>query len=107
MVGDLGRTELATKADEGARALFRSVQKLKAMPDYLEVLPGAYSGSVCGRGLSGKPMSTIGFERRYNKAFQIEDEDSFLRLMLADVPPAPPKAAQVRAINSGIRAAAE
>src|SRR5207237_6369822 len=62
MVGDLGRTELATSAEEGARDLFRSAQRLKSLPDYLEVLPGAYSGSVCGRSLSGKPTSTIGFE---------------------------------------------
>jgi hydroxyacylglutathione hydrolase len=108
MAGDLGRTELATKAEDGARALFQSAQKLKALPDYLEVLPGAYSGSVCGRSLSGKPMSTIGFERRYNKALCIQDEDAFVRTMLADIPPAPPHAAQIRAINSGrIPAAAE
>jgi hydroxyacylglutathione hydrolase len=56
MVGDLGRTELATSAEEGARALFQSVQRLKALPDYLEVLPG--------RSLSGKPASTIGFRHR-------------------------------------------
>jgi hydroxyacylglutathione hydrolase len=107
MVGDLGRTELATSAEDGARALFQSVQKLKALPDYLEVLPGAYSGSVCGRSLSGKPTSTIGFEKRHNKAFRIGDEDSFVRAMLADVPPAPPQAAQLRALNSGTTVAAE
>jgi len=105
MVGDLGRTELATNAEEGARSLFASVQRLKALPDHLEVLPGAYSGSVCGRSLSGKPTSTIGFEKRYNKAFRIEDETTFLRAMLADIPPAPPQAAQVRALNSGLVAA--
>ena len=105
MVGDLGRTELATSAEEGARNLFASVQKLKALPDHLEVLPGAYSGSVCGRSLSGKPTSTIGFEKRHNKAFRIEDEPTFLRAMLADIPPAPPQAAQVRALNSGLMAA--
>jgi hydroxyacylglutathione hydrolase len=86
MVGDLGRTELATSAEEGARALFRSGQRLKSLPDYLEVLPGAYSGSVCGRSLSGKPISTIGFEKRHNKALRIDDEEAFLRAMLADVP---------------------
>jgi len=107
MVGDLGRTELATSAEDGARALFESIQKLKSLPDYLEVLPGAYSGSVCGRSLSGKPTSTIGFEKRHNKAFRIDDEDTFLRAMLADVPPAPPQAAQVRAVNSGTMAAVE
>jgi glyoxylase-like metal-dependent hydrolase (beta-lactamase superfamily II) len=107
MVGDLGRTELATSAEEGARALFGSVQRLKALPDYLEVLPGAFSGSVCGRSLSGKPISTIGFEKRHNKAFRIDDEHEFIRAMIADVPLAPSQAAQLRAINSGILAAAE
>jgi hydroxyacylglutathione hydrolase len=107
MVGDLGRTELATSAEEGAHALFSSVQRLKALPDYLEVLPGAYSGSVCGRSLSGKPISTIGFERRHNRAFRIDDEHEFVRAMLTDIPPAPAQAAQLRAINSGMLAAAE
>lgn len=102
MVGDLGRTELATDAEEGARTLHRSVQRLKALPDYLEVLPGAYSGSVCGKSLSGKPTSTIGFEKRHNKAFRIEDEQEFVRVMLTDVPPAPLQAARLRAINAGI-----
>jgi glyoxylase-like metal-dependent hydrolase (beta-lactamase superfamily II) len=107
MVGDLGRTELAASAEDGARALFASVQKLKALPDYLEVLPGAYSGSVCGRSLSGKPTSTIGFEKRHNKAFGIADEQEFVAAMIADIPPPPPQAAQIRAINSGMMAAAE
>jgi len=107
MVGDLGRTELATKPEQGARALFASAQRLKALPDYLEVLPGAYSGSVCGRSLSGNPTSTIGFEKRFNKAFRIADEAEFVRTMLADIPPPPPQAAELRAINSGRMAAAE
>jgi hydroxyacylglutathione hydrolase len=106
MVGDLGRTELATSAADGARALFASIQKLKALPDHLEVLPGAYSGSVCGRSLSGKPSSTIGFERRYNKAFAIDDATDFVRFMVAEIPPAPPEAAAVRATNAGRVAAA-
>lgn len=101
MVGDLGRTELATSAEVGARALFTSARKLKELPDYLEVLPGAYSGSVCGRSLSGKPTSTIGFERRHNEALRIDSEEEFVRAMLADVPPAPPGAAEMRALNSG------
>lgn len=101
MVGDLGRTELATSAIDGARALFRSVRKLKALPDHLEVLPGAYSGSVCGRKLSGKPTSTIGFERRHNAAFAMDDAEEFVSYMLADIPPAPPQAAAIRAANAG------
>ena len=87
--------------------MFRSVQRLKALPEHLEILPGAYSGSVCGRSLSGKPTSTIGFEKRYNKAFRIGDEAEFVRAMLADIPPPPPQAAEVRAVNSGRMAAAE
>ena len=104
MVGDLGRTELATNAEVGARDLFHTVQRLKALPDYLEVLPGAYAGSVCGRSLSGKPTSTIGFEKRHNKAFRLEDESEFVRAMLTDIPPAPAEAAELRAANSGLSA---
>lgn len=105
MVGDLGRTELAVSAEVGAKDLFSSVQKLKALPDYVQVLPGAYAGSVCGRSLSGNPVSTIGFEKRHNKAFGIEDEAEFIDFMLTDIPPAPPEAARLRAANSGRSAA--
>jgi hydroxyacylglutathione hydrolase len=101
MVGDMGRTELATRAEDGARALFRSAERLKALPDHLEVLPGAFSGSVCGRKLSGKPTSTIGFEKRHNTAFAMQDEEAFVQAMLADIPPPPPEAARLRAINAG------
>jgi len=101
MVGDLGRTELAASAEDGARALFATARRLKQLPDHVEILPGAYSGSVCGRSLSGKPTSTIGFERRFNKAFSIEDEEAFVAAMVADIPPPPPDAARVRAVNMG------
>jgi len=103
MVGDLGRTELASSAEEGARSLFQSVRKLKNLPDYLEVLPGAFSGSVCGRSLSGKPSSTIGFERRFNRAFGIEEEEEFVRHMLENIPSPPADAAKIRAINLGVQ----
>jgi hydroxyacylglutathione hydrolase len=102
MVGDMGRTELATSAEEGARALFESAQRLRALPDYVAVLPGAFSGSVCGRGLSGNPGSTVGFERRFNRAFGITDRDAFIAYMLRDTPPRPPDAAHVRAENLGL-----
>lgn len=101
MVGDLGRTELAGSPEEGARALFHSAQRLKALPDHIEVLPGAFAGSVCGRALSGKATSTIGFERRFNAAFAIEDEEAFVRFMLADIPPRPPQAEEIRRKNLG------
>jgi len=99
MAGDLGRTELATSAEEGAEALFRSAARLRALPDYVEVWPGAFAGSVCGRGLSGKAATTIGFERRFNAAFRNQDLRTFVRGMLADIPPKPPHADQIRAMN--------
>jgi glyoxylase-like metal-dependent hydrolase (beta-lactamase superfamily II) len=106
MVGDMGRTELASTAEEGARAMFATAERLRELADYVEVLPGAFSGSVCGRGLSGKASSTIGFERRFNRAFSIEDQEAFVRLMLEEIPPQPPRFAEIRAENLGIHAAA-
>ena len=106
MVGDVGRTELVDDAANGALTLFLSLQRLKALPDHIEVLPGAYAGSVCGRRLSGKTSSTIGFERRFNAAFRIEAADPFIEFMLKDVPPAPPEAAELRAWNAGLQTTA-
>jgi glyoxylase-like metal-dependent hydrolase (beta-lactamase superfamily II) len=102
MVGDMGRTELAASAVDGARALFDSAERLRTLADHMTVLPGAFSGSVCGRGLSGNPSSTIGFERRFNRAFAITDRDAFIAYMLRDTPPRPPDAARVRADNLGL-----
>ena len=66
MVGDMGRTELATSAEDGARALFSTAQKLKALPDYLEVLPGAYSGV----GLRAAPERETLFDHRLRETQQ-------------------------------------
>ena len=99
MVGDMGRTELATSAEIGADALFDSATRLRALPDHVEVWPGAFAGSVCGRRLSGKPASTIGFERRFNRAFATAERDAFVQLMLADIPARPENADQIRAEN--------
>jgi hydroxyacylglutathione hydrolase len=102
MVGDMGRTELASSAEAGARALFRSAERLRTLPDHLEVLPGAFAGSVCGRGLSGKATSTIGFERRFNRAFSLTDEEAFVGLMLQGIPARPERAREIRAANLGL-----
>jgi hydroxyacylglutathione hydrolase len=101
MVGDMGRTELAASAEVGAAALAQSAERLRTLPDHVLVLPGAFSGSVCGRGLSGNPISTIGFERQFNRAFSQADRSQFIALMLRDIPPRPPNAAELRAINMG------
>lgn len=104
MVGDVGRTELASEAEEGARQLYSSIyHKLLKLPNELEVYPGAYSGSVCGRSLSGKPSSTIGFEKKFNRALKFDDEDGFVQHMIKDIPPQPALFAEIRAYNSGLR----
>ena len=105
MVSDMVRTELAVSAEEGARALFESAEKLRSLPDHIGVFPGAFSGSVCGRGLSGNPSSTIGFERRHNRAFAIENEDEFIKFMLEEIPVPPVDAARIRATNLGLEPA--
>jgi len=80
-----------------ALALFARAQRRKALPE-------SYSGSVCGRSLSGKPTLTIGFERRFNTACRIEDEADFIPAMTKDVPPPPPEAARNRAVSAGMAA---
>ena len=78
-----GRRPRTHGARQRARVLARRPclprpTRLRQLPDYVEVWPGAFVGSVCGRGLSGKPSSTIGFERRFNRVFAIEDEGAFV-----------------------------
>ena len=101
MVGDMGRTELASSAEHGAETLFDSASRLRRLADHVVVLPGAFSGSVCGRGLSGVPLSTIGFERVHNRSFAITDRQAFIDHMLREIPPRPDRAAEIRARNMG------
>ena len=61
--------------------------------------PSHYSGSVCGRGLSANPISTIGFERRHNTALQFDSEDAFVEALTRDIPPAPSQQAEIVATN--------
>jgi hypothetical protein len=83
-----------------ARTLYRALNhKLLTLPDDLLLYPAHYSGSVCGRGLSANPASTIGFERRHNAALRFDSEDEFARAMLRDIPPAPPQQAEIVAAN--------
>jgi len=77
-VGGVGRVDIG--GEDSAELLFYSLKKLKELPDYVEVYLAHTSGSVCGFGISGKPASTIGFEKKFNKAFRIEDKEEFVRL---------------------------
>ena len=99
-VGAVGRPDLPGRARENASELYDSLhQRLLTLPDEVEVYPGHFSGSVCGAGLSGKPMSTIGFERRWN-AMLSRDRQAFVEA-LADVPPKPADMEQIVAFNRG------
>jgi hydroxyacylglutathione hydrolase len=104
LVGDAGRPDLHAHgeltAEEMARTLYRSLtERLLALPDYLLLYPAHYSGSVCGRELSGHPASTIGFERRHNPALGLGSEDAFVAALLEDIPPAPEQQAEILAAN--------
>lgn len=110
LVGDVGRPDLHAGADsveELARTLYRSLnERLLALPDRLLVYPSHYAGSVCGRGLSGHPASSIGFERRNNDILAAASEDEFVEAVLKDVPPAPERQAEIVAANRGTSSAA-
>lgn len=104
LVGDAGRPDLHAHgeqtSEELARTLYRSLtERLLALPDDVLLYPGHYSGSVCGRGLSANPVSTIGFERRHNPALTAADEDAFVEALLRDMPPAPEQQAAIVAAN--------
>jgi hydroxyacylglutathione hydrolase len=103
LVGDVGRPDLHTDAaDAMARTLYHSiVDRLLALPDDVLVGPGHFAGSVCGRGLSSTPISTIGFERRFNRALHVLGEDDFVAAILEDLPPAPERQAEIVAANRG------
>ena len=112
LIGDAGRPDLHAHddhtAEDMARELYRSLhERLLALPDHLLLYPAHYSGSVCGRGLSANPISTIGFERRENPALRFDSEDEFVDALLRDIPPAPSQQAEIVATNrTGSRTAA-
>ena len=104
LVGDAGRPDLHAHGEhtveQMARELYRSLtDRLLTLPDDLVLYPSHYGGSVCGRGLSGNPISTIGFERRHNKALQLDSEDAFVAALVRDIPAAPPQQAAIVAAN--------
>jgi hydroxyacylglutathione hydrolase len=105
-VGDVGRPDLLERAarvegtmQSAARSLFRSIQRFKSQPDYLQIWPGHGAGSACGKGMSAIPHSTVGYERRFNWAFGVSDESEFVRLVLEGQPDPPKYFATMKRIN--------
>jgi len=112
LVGDAGRPDLHAHGEQTveamARTLYRSLtDRLLTLPDHLLLYPAHYSGSVCGRGLSANPASTIGFERRHNRALQFDSEDAFVKALTSDIPAAPEQQAAIVAANRAGRPLAE
>jgi glyoxylase-like metal-dependent hydrolase (beta-lactamase superfamily II) len=97
-VGDTG-DEVHSAARQAARTLYDSLQRLLALPDDLELYPAHFAGSSCGRAMSGKPSSTLGFERRFNPALRQRTPDEFVAFMLANLPAPPPGHREIRAAN--------
>jgi glyoxylase-like metal-dependent hydrolase (beta-lactamase superfamily II) len=102
--GGVGRPDLVGAGTEARQAeqLYDSLfGKLLTLPDHIEVFPAHFSGAACGKGLSGKPGSTIGFERRFNPALQQRSKEDFVRFVMAELPPEPAGFAQNRRRNLG------
>jgi hydroxyacylglutathione hydrolase len=91
LIGDVGRPDLHAAGDARGQAhvLHASLQRLLELPDHVVLYPSHYGGSVCGRGLSSNPISSIGFERTHNELLSVADPDAFADALLADVPPRP------------------
>ena len=101
-VGDSGRPDLAVAGDEGAAALYRSLhERLGTLDGGVELFPGHVAGSLCGRGMSAKTSSTLGFERRFNPMLAEMTVEQFVQRANADLAPKPPTMARIVELNRG------
>ncbi len=100
-VGDAARPDLAVGAQEGAEGLFHSLRRLLELPDGIEVFPGHVAGSLCGRAMSSKASTTIGFERRFNPMLTISQLDAFVAESGSVAAPKPPNLTRIVELNSG------
>jgi glyoxylase-like metal-dependent hydrolase (beta-lactamase superfamily II) len=101
LIGDVGRPDLHIAGDSRGQAelLHASLRRLLELPDHVVLHPSHYGGSVCGRGLSGNPFSSIGFERAHNDLLTIVDPGEFADALLADTPPRPAEQERIVAAN--------
>ncbi len=103
-VGDVGRVDLSLIEIEDAelrsraKELYESLHTLLCLRDDVEVYPGHYAGSTCGRGMDGKTISTIGRERRTNPALQL-DQERFIDYQLSNTPPLPDDFDEIKRAN--------
>jgi hydroxyacylglutathione hydrolase len=101
-VGDVARPDLAVEAGEGAAGLHASLRRLLELPDHVQVWPGHIGGSLCGSAaMSETPVSTIGFERRFNPLLQVAGPEEFASRLLTSLKPQPPNFRRIVALNRG------
>ncbi|MCQ3975195.1 MAG: MBL fold metallo-hydrolase [Anaerolineae bacterium] len=105
-VGDIGRPDLLEEAagikgtaEPGARRMFHSLKRFKALADHVQVWPAHGAGSACGKALGAVPSSTVGYEKLFNWAMAYEDEDQFVKALLSGQPEAPFYFAMMKKLN--------
>jgi len=100
-VGAVGRPDLAGRETEMAGMIYDSLhEKILSLPNDVEIYPGHQAGSVCGAGISGKPSSTLGFEKRFNPLLSCSREE-FIRSLTGEIPPRPAEMERMVAANIG------
>jgi hydroxyacylglutathione hydrolase len=100
-VGTVGRPDLPGHTRQNAAELYESIQrKLLMLPEQVEVYPGHFAGSACGVGMSGKPASTIAFEKRWNSLLSL-DAAEFVAQVAEGIPPKPPEMEAIMRFNRG------
>ena len=102
-IGDVARPDLAVKPRDGAADIFGSLHdRLLTLDDDVEVWPGHLGGSMCGSSaIDKKTSSTIGFERRHNRALRISSLESFVATTVAELGERPPNVERIVALNRG------
>ncbi|WP_067624542.1 MBL fold metallo-hydrolase [Alicyclobacillus acidiphilus] len=105
-VGDVGRPDLLEKSvgiagtsTEMAGKMYDSLQRLRLLPDFLQIWPGHGAGSSCGRALGAVPSTTLGYEKIANWAFQELDRDEFIQRLLSGQPQPPKYFAKMKQVN--------
>jgi len=106
-VGDAARPDLAVDAREGAEGLFHSLRRIVELGDGVEVYPGHVAGSLCGKAMSSKASTTIGFERRFNPALAYDDIGLFVAESAGVSAPRPPNMERIVELNRGPFVAAQ
>ncbi|PTK16545.1 MBL fold metallo-hydrolase [Staphylococcus saprophyticus] len=105
-VGDIGRPDLLEKSVQmegtteiGAKQMYQSIEGVKNLPDYIQIWPVHGAGSPCGKALGAIPMSTLGYEKINNWAFNVTDESKFVETLTSNQPAPPHHFAQMKKIN--------